>query len=472
MARFNPFSFFRRNRRLLLINLSVIIIFSLAIVPLSYSFARYVGAAPIGLFGLPNLVAADATAQPGDVGDLSADTIQESGQGATLPPAWDGSNRITILIMGLDYGDWRQAEGGPSRTDSMILLTIDPVTKTAGMLSIPRDLWAVIPGFTPNKINTAYYFGELYHLPGGGPELAMRTVEQTIGVPIDYYAQIDFDAFIRFIDLIGGVKINVPAPITVDPLGSDTQPKNLKAGVQVLPGIVALAYARERHAEGGDFARAERQQQVVLGIRDRILEFNLLPGLVAKAPEIYASLSAGIHTNLPLEDAIRLAVLATQIDKANIVHGVISEKDIIYGRSPDDLAILIPIPDKIRALRDQIFTSGSALGPLTPGSPAERMAAEAPRIAIQNGTGDTNLAARTQDYLTSLGASVVQVNNAGVNYGQTVLVDHTGNPYTLAFLAQLMGVTNARIIHDFDPNSSIDVEIRLGTDWQSNNSLP
>ncbi len=472
MSRFNPFSFFRRNRRLSLISLSIVVVLSLAIVPLSYSFARYAGAAPTGLFGLPNLVGTDATPQPGAVDNLSADAIQQSGQGATLPPAWDGSNRITILIMGLDYGDWRQSEGGPSRTDSMILLTIDPVTKTAGMLSIPRDLWAVIPGFTPNKINTAYYFGELYHMPGGGPELAMRTVEQTIGVPIDYYAQIDFDAFIRFIDLIGGVKINVPSAITVDPLGSDTQPKNLKPGVQVLPGIVALAYARERHAEGGDFARAERQQQVVLGIRDRILEFNLLPGLVAKAPEIYSSLSAGIHTNLPLEDAISLAVLATQIDKANIVHGVISEQDIIYGRSPDNLSILIPIPDKIRALRDEIFTSGSALGPLTPGSPAERMAAEAPRITIQNGTGDANLAARTQNYLTGLGASDVQVNNASVNYGQTVLVDHTGNPYTLAYLAQLMGVPNTRIIHDFDPNASVDVEIRLGTDWQSNNSIP
>ncbi len=470
MSRFNPFSFFHKNRRLSLISVSVIIILSLAIVPLSYSFARYAGAAPTGLFGLPDLVSAQATPLPGAEGTLSPELIQESSQGATLPPAWDGSNRITILIMGLDYRDWSSGEG-PARTDSMILLTIDPVTKTAGMLSIPRDLWAVIPGFTPNKINTAYYFGELYHMPGGGPELAMRTVEQTIGVPIDYYAQIDFDAFIRFIDLIGGVKINVPSAITVDPLGADTQPKNLKPGVQVLPGIVALAYARERHAEGGDFARAERQQQVVLGIRDRILDFNLLPGLIANAPAIYSSLSAGIHTNLPLEDAIRLAVLGAQIDKNNIVHGVISEQDIIYGRSPDDLAILIPIPDKIRALRDEIFTSGSALGPLTPGSPAERMAAEAPRITIQNGTGDANLAARTQDYLNGLGANVVQLIDVGVNY-QTVLVDHTGNPYTLAYLAQLMAVPNARIIHDFDPNASVDVEIRLGTDWQSNNSLP
>src|SRR5690606_15522016 len=146
--------------------------------------------------------------------------------------------------------------------DTMIVLSVDPVAKTAGMISVPRDLWAVIPGFTPNKINTAYYFGELYKIPGGGPELAMRTVEQTIGVPIDYYAVIDFDSFVKFIDLIGGVKVDVQSAITVDPVGSDTNPKNLKPGVQVLPGAVALAYARERHVEGGDFSRSERQQQV------------------------------------------------------------------------------------------------------------------------------------------------------------------------------------------------------------------
>jgi LCP family protein required for cell wall assembly len=373
--------------------------------------------------------------------------------------------------MGLDYRDWSAGGDGPSRTDSMMLLTVDPVAKTAGILSIPRDLWAVIPGFTPNKINTAYYFGELYKVPGGGPELARKTVEQTIGVPIDYYAQIDFSAFIRFIDLIGGVKIDVPTAITVDPLGNDTQPKNLKPGVQVLPGDVALAYARERHAAGGDFARAGRQQQIVLGIRDRILEFDLLPGLIANAPAIYAELSSGINTNLSLTDAIKLAVLAAQIDRSQIVHGVIGEQDIIYGRSPDDLAILIPIPDKIRALRDSIFTSSGALGPLTPGSAEERVAAEAARIAIQNGSGDGDLGTRTQNFLNGLGAQVLQVNPATL-VGQTILVDHTGNPYTLAYLAQLMGVPSTRIVHEFNPNSGIDVEIRLGSDWAGSNSIP
>ncbi|HLD93161.1 MAG TPA: LCP family protein [Anaerolineales bacterium] len=463
MARSKIREFLQRNRRLSILAIAAFFVIAILLIPLSYTFAHWVAAAPRGAFGLP-------VPLQGGAGTLSPDILETPG-GFTLPEPWSGADRVTILLMGLDYRDWSAGEG-PSRTDTMILLSVDPVTKTASILSIPRDLWAVIPGFSPNKINTAHYYGELYKVPGGGPELAMRTVEQTIGIPIDYYARIDFNAFIKFIDLIGGVKIDVPEPITVDPLGADTQPKNLKPGIQTLPGAVALAYARERHVKGGDFSRAERQQQIILGIRNRILEFNLLPGLIANAPQIYAELSAGISSNLSLEDAIQLAVLASQIDSANIKRGVINEKYVIFGRSPDDLSILIPIPDKIRELRDEIFTGNAGLGPLTPGSPEERLAAEAPRISIQNGTSDGSLGGRTQAFLAGLGANIVEVRATGSALSQTILVDHTGNPYTLAYLSQLMGVESSRIIHEFDPTNSIDVEIRLGNDWLASNSLP
>ncbi|MGH2583201.1 MAG: LCP family protein [Anaerolineales bacterium] len=450
--------FVRSYRRLSVTAIVLFLLVAVVAIPTAYSWAHYAGTAPTGLFGFPLFATPE--------GGLNAQEIQQSGQGFVLPEAWSGSDRVTILVMGLDYRDWSEGQG-PSRTDSMMLLSVDPVTKTAGILSIPRDLWVVIPGFTPNKINTAYYFGELYKVPGGGPELARRTVEQTIGVPIDYYAQIDFNAFIWFIDLIGGVKIEIPAPITVDPLGADTIPKNLKPGVFVLPGDIALAYARERHAEGGDFARAQRQQQVVLAVRERILDLNLLPGLVANANEIYAQLSAGVQTNLSLEDAIRLAVLATQIKKEDIRQGLIGERDVIYGRSPDDLAILIPVPDRIHEIRNEVFGSGTALGPHTPGSAEQKLAAEAARISIQNGTADSGLGTRAQSFLANLGANIVDNRPAGGGLGQTVLVDHTGNPYTLAYLAQLLGIPSARIIHEFDPASPIDVELRLGSDAAS-----
>ncbi len=133
---------------------------------------------------------------------------------------WDGGGRVTILLVGLDFRDWSDQKDY-ARSDTMILLTMDPTTRTAGILSIPRDMWVAIPGFQHGKINTAYYLGEAYKLPGGGPGLATKTVEQFLGVPINYFAQIDFGAFVRFIDEIGGVTVDVPNQITIYLQGQD-----------------------------------------------------------------------------------------------------------------------------------------------------------------------------------------------------------------------------------------------------------
>ncbi len=410
------------------------------------------------------------TAGPGQTETAPPPTFQSESESFPIPEPWNGADRVTVLIVGLDYRDW-EAGLGPSRTDTMMLLTIDPVTKTAGMLSIPRDLWANIPGFLPAKINTAYYYGELYKVPGGGPALAMETVEQTIGVPIDYFAQIDFGAFIEFIDLLGGVKIDIPYAISVDPLG-DGPIKNLKPGVQTLPGDLALAYARARHTQGGDFDRAQRQQQVVLGIRDRILDFNLLPTLIENADELFAQLSSGIHTNLPLEDVIRLAVLAAQIQDQDINQGVINEQYVTFGRSPDDLSILIPIPDKIRTLRDEIFASTGPLTPFTPGTPQERMQLEAASISILNGSSNEDLGNRTADYLRGLGANVTNVSAAGQIYNQSTITDHKGRPYALAFLIGLLHIASTNIYQEFNLLQAFDVILILGEDWLTNNPMP
>jgi LCP family protein required for cell wall assembly len=273
--------------------------------------------------------------------------------GATAVP-WNGSDRITILVMGLDYRDWESGTGSP-RTDSMMLVTLDPVARTAGMLSIPRDLWVEIPGFEHNRINTAYFLGESYNLPGGGPELAMKTVENVLGVPVDYYAVIEFSAFERMIDEIGGIEVLVPERVKISPLGR--QSRWLEAKAYLLDGPEALAYARARKTEGGDFDRAERQQQVVLAVRDRVLELNRIPTLITRAPALYQELAAGVRTNLSFDQLMSLAVLATQIDKKSIQKGVIAPPEmVIFQTLPDGAQVLKPVPDRIRQLRDEIFT--------------------------------------------------------------------------------------------------------------------
>ncbi len=412
---------------------------------------------------------ANATATPELGTDINAPLQPLSGP---TPQPWDGASRVSILVMGLDYRDWEEDQGAP-RTDTMILFTIDPVSRTAGMLSIPRDLWVNIPGFEPNKINTAYRFGEVYKLPGGGPGLAMSTVEALLGVPINFYALIDFTAFERFIDEIGGVTVNVPEEITVDPLG----PGNtvvLEPGQQILSGPVALAYARARNSEGGDFDRAQRQQQVILAIRDQVLNLDLLPVLISKAPILYQEIASGVVTNLTLDQAIKLAVLAQQIPVENIKRGVIAPPEhVTFGVSPDGQDILRPVPDKIRILRDEIFSSDLLSRPAASASdPLELVIEENAQIAVLNGTFTPGLAAETADYLKGLGITVAVTDNAPEAYNLTTVIDYTGNPYTVQYLVDLLGIAPNRIFSRFDPDSQVDVELALGNDWATSNTLP
>lgn len=394
--------------------------------------------------------------------------------------AWDGNERVTILIMGLDYRDWEKGEG-PPRTDTMMLLTIDPLTKTAGMLSIPRDLWVEIPGFEHNRINTAYFLGESQRLPGGGPALAMKTVENFIGVPVQYYAVIEFSAFERMIDEIGGVDVLVKQPVKISPIGRLSL--WLEAKPYHLDGAEALAFARARKTEGGDFDRAERQQQVALAIRDRVMGFNMIPILVTKAPILYEEVKAGVRTNLidanappeqmiqQLQRVISLGLLAMEIDPTTIKKGVISPPEmVILTILPSGAEVLKPVPEKIRQLRDEIFTMSSAISPsISENDPAYAANAEGASIEVLNGAGIEGLAGKTAQYLEGLGLNVVEVGNADrLNYDKTVVIDHTGNPYTRQFLLNLANLTESQILSQYDPDNPIDITLIIGADW----SLP
>ena len=399
-----------------------------------------------------------------------------------LPPAWDGASRVTIMVVGLDYRDWETGLG-PPRSDTMILLTIDPVSKTAGMLSVPRDMWVDIPGFGYSKINNAYAFGELYKLPGGGPGLAMKTVENFLGIPIQYYAQVDFSAFVKMIDEIGGVCVDVPKGVDVGVLDEHGTTR-VKKGHQCLSGKVALGYARARDVEQGvamgDVERSQNQQRVILALRDKVL--TNLPTLVAKAGPLYDEISSGIHTNLSLDDVLRLAVLAKDIPLDSIKPGVIDYTmmtDATYDLNGQTLAVLRPFPDKIRELVDQVF-GGSSMGPMATGDPTQLMQQEAASVLVINGSGMDGIGQKTYDYLKSQGMNVTGPGNTA-DYPdkyyypplpeRTMLILHSGKPYAMQYLKTLMKLDNSnQIVFDFDPNASADITLAVGSDWA--NSMP
>jgi LCP family protein required for cell wall assembly len=386
------------------------------------------------------------------------------------PVPWDGASRVNVLVMGLDYRDWDIGEGAP-RTDTMVLASVDPLTMSAGLLTIPRDLWVSMPGFEePERINVAHRFGEIYQLPGGGPELAMKTVEGLLGLKIDYYALLDFYSFEQFVDELGFIEIDVPQNIWVDPIDGDTV--KLKKGSHDLPGNLALAYARARNTEGGDFDRAERTMQVIMAIRDRVLSADMLPTLVSRAPAILEQISAGVQTNLTLEQAVQLAWLVQRIPEEDIKRGTIGTEHVTFGKSPSGDDVLKPRPEQIRILRDEIFTNSGTSPAMVDADSLELMRSENAKVAVLNGAGTPGLAARTAEYLTSQGVNIISTGDATEQYSATTIISYTGNPYTLDYLVNLMGISPNRIYNRFDPSSPVDIDLILGYDWANNNSMP
>jgi polyisoprenyl-teichoic acid--peptidoglycan teichoic acid transferase len=297
-------------------------------------------------------------------------------------------------------------------------------------------------------------------------------VEEFLGVPINYYAQVDFNAFTEFVDAIGGIEIDVPYEIVVDPIG-EANTLTLAPGRQLIYGSVALGYARNRHTDGNDFDRAARTQQVIMGIRDKIINLNMLPTLITKAPALYQQISAGVHTNLSLDQVVQLALLAQQIPSENIKQVVIGPEEVSNGTSPDGLSILKPITDKIRIKRDEMFTSSGPLSPMAAASSdTDLVKAEAARVQIQNGTYVPGLGGRTTEYLTSLGLTTLEPANATEVLDSTTIYDYSGKPYTIRYLVELLHINENRIFNRYDPNAGLDIVVVVGNDWANSNSMP
>ncbi len=263
-----------------------------------------------------------------------------------LPPG-----RINILVMGTDKRTELQEEA--ARSDTLIVISVDPQWKTAGILSIPRDLQVPVPGYGLQKINAAYFFGEYDKIPGGGPALAVPTVQQYFGVPIKYYVTINFDGFQKIVDMMGGIDINVPRAID-DP--EYPGPYNsyihvhFDAGCQHMDGTQALEYARTRHADS-DFGRALRQQQVIRAVRIRALQLDMLP----RYADLINQLGNTIETNIPPDQQWMFVQLAGQIKSSDIYQAQIGSDLVREIPNTGNLALRW---DKARPLLNWFFGRG------------------------------------------------------------------------------------------------------------------
>lgn len=221
--------------------------------------------------------------------------------------------RTNILALGVDK---RSNAGYVSGvlTDTLMVVSIDAKTKSAVIISIPRDLWVSTEDFRGSKINAAYAFG--------GVELSQKLVEKVLGLPVHYFVVVDFESFEKAIDLLGGIEVDVERAFDdyrfPKPGFENAEPEELRfehlhfdAGRQPMDGKTALAFARSRHAEGpegSDFARIKRQHQVIAAAKDKALSLKTLTN-IPKLRELYDLFSHSLETNIGFGEIEILASL-------------------------------------------------------------------------------------------------------------------------------------------------------------------
>ena len=265
------------------------------------------------------------------------------------------AGRITVLLVGFDA---RENRVETWRTDVLMLLTLDPHAKGAGVLSIPRDLYVDIPGYGSSRINTAYGIGNSYGYPGGGEALLKATVARVIGVKADYMVRVDFHGFVKLIDLIGGIDVVVEKPIDDPnyPGFNDESYEHLyiAAGPHHFDGEMALKFARSRHGTS-DFDRAGRQQQVLRAVLQRVTQLDMLPQQIRQAPEILRTMESSVQTDLPLGKMLRLATAVTTVDDSTIRSAVIDASCTRPWVTPYGGQVVLPVPARIYAVRNYVF---------------------------------------------------------------------------------------------------------------------
>ncbi|RPI35174.1 MAG: hypothetical protein EHM70_00440 [Chloroflexota bacterium] len=247
--------------------------------------------------------------------------------------------QVNIVLLGSDQ---RQDDYG-FRTDTILLLTLDPSAGTANITSFPRDLYVYIPGWTVQRINTAF--------PHGGFDTLSETFEYNFGVSPDYYVLINFWSFTQVIDTLDGIDVNVGAYL------SDHRDKygnySVSPGIVHMDGETALWYVRARYSTS-DFDRGRRQQEVIQAIFMRLLSLNA----VSRAPELFDIYKRNVTTDIALEDITPLLPLAANLSDSSLIHHYyIGPEQVISFRNSSGAAVLLPIREAVLEVMRQALNS-------------------------------------------------------------------------------------------------------------------
>lgn len=393
----------------------------------------------------------------------------------------EGDGRVNVLLLG------RGGEGhdGPDLTDTLLIASIDPVAKETALLSIPRDLWVKSSAGGTSKINAVYANAKNKVLnsyttknrtdavkkeaESAGIKAIQDTISNVVGIPLQYYVMVDFTAFKQAVDAVGGVDINVKKQL-YDPTvawENNNNPLIAAVGLQHFDGKKALLYARSRHGSArGDFDRTERQREMILALKDKVLSAGTFTNPL-KVNGLINAFGNHVSTDFSLNELMRVYDIVKGIDATKVQSIGLADppNDFVTTGNVSGQSVVIPkagtfnyeaIKSYIRnTLKDSFLKSENA------------------SVIVLNGTTTTGLATIKSDELKSYGYNVVKVGDAPTKtYTKTVLVDMTKGvkKYTKNYLEKRLGVTAVTSLPDTNiVTDTADFVIIVGSSERASN---
>jgi LCP family protein required for cell wall assembly len=247
--------------------------------------------------------------------------------------------QVNILLLGSD----QRPDTGGFRTDTILLVTLNPQLGTVNITSFPRDLYVYIPGWTAQRINTAFGYG--------GFESLAITMEYNFGVRPSHYVVINFWSFKEVIDSLGGVDVNVAVTLTDHRSGYGDY--TMPAGVNHMDGETALWYVRSRYTSN-DIDRGRRQQEVLIAIFQKLMSLDA----VRRAPDLYNIYVNNVLTNIRFEDAAPLLPLATQLLDVTRIHRYsIGYEQLVPWVNSSGAQVLLPVQEAVLSVMRQALNS-------------------------------------------------------------------------------------------------------------------
>jgi len=353
-------------------------------------------------------------------------------------PPFDGKKHINILALGVDNSI---PERGLS--DTMILVSVDLPSRKVYAVSIPRDTRIEDETVGPtHKINGAY--------PRGGHELAIQTVQNLLGISIEYYAKIDLEGFVRCVDILGGVDIEVDRNMHYRDRAQHLF-INLKKGWQHLDGEKAMQYVRFRRDAMGDITRTERQQKFLHALVDKVLTPSNLPRL----PRLVGELIRHVDTNLTPKDVLYLTDIITRMSGDRL------ETHTLPGtpRNIDGGSYWVVDEAKIAEMVAQYFR-------LDPSA-----FAQAPTVVVLNGNGVEGAAARFAETLYVNGFQIASCGNADRHdYSTSSIIARPGRAREAQEIAAFL--PGATVTEEPQPETMADITVILGKDYDASPAIP